>query len=52
MQTLFKNSVVGGVNDIADQWWAVSMTPLTSGGQFQLHHWPVVGGVNDTPDQN
>jgi hypothetical protein len=21
--------VVGGVNDTADQWWAVSMTPLT-----------------------
>jgi hypothetical protein len=27
--------VVSGVNDTADHWWAVLMTPLTSGGQFQ-----------------
>jgi hypothetical protein len=33
------------------QWWAVSMIPLTSGGRCQCHHWPVVGGVNDTTDQ-
>jgi hypothetical protein len=27
--------VVGGVNDTADQWWAVSMTLLTGGGWCQ-----------------
>jgi hypothetical protein len=32
--------VVSGVNDTADHWWAVSMTPLTTGG-----------GVNNTADK-
>jgi hypothetical protein len=27
--------VVSGVNDTVDRWWAVSMTPRTSGGQYQ-----------------
>jgi hypothetical protein len=27
--------MVGGVNDTDDRWWAVSMTPLTSGGRCQ-----------------
>jgi hypothetical protein len=27
--------MVGGVNDTAGYWWAVSMTPLTSGGRCQ-----------------
>jgi hypothetical protein len=33
-------------------WWsAVSMSPLTTGGRYQWHRWPVVGSVNDTVDQ-
>jgi hypothetical protein len=43
--------MVGGVNYTSDQWWAVSITPLASGGRCQLHLWPVVGGVNFTSDQ-
>jgi hypothetical protein len=27
--------VISGVNETADQWWAVSMTPLTSSGRCQ-----------------
>jgi hypothetical protein len=43
--------VVGCVNDTADQWWAVSMTPLNSGQQYQWHHWPLVSSISDTADQ-
>jgi hypothetical protein len=33
-------SVVGGVNDTTEKWWAVSMTPRKSGGRCQWHRWP------------
>jgi hypothetical protein len=32
--------MVSGVNDTAERWWAVSMTPLTIGGRCQWHRWP------------
>jgi hypothetical protein len=28
----------------------VSITPLTGGGRYQWHRWPVVGGISDTAD--
>jgi hypothetical protein len=27
--------MVGGVNETADRWWVVSVTPLTTGGRYQ-----------------
>jgi hypothetical protein len=29
--------MVGGVNETADRWWVVSVTPLTTGGRYQWH---------------